>query len=152
MSHEAEVLLLPGLPLINLAGENPEPDLWTFDVETPSRTEDTSAPAMIDYVHPGDACDRYWRVPRLLLAILIDWFVELGLSTISEWESVFRDKSWRRFTQAEMPVQRELDSSTAPSKIVPVLPVPNNRSCSREEPRDKIVTIAYWSFVMMLFI
>ena len=51
---EAELLLLPGLPLINLAGKNPEPDLWTFEIETPS----ASAAAMqslvtIDYVHPG---------------------------------------------------------------------------------------------------
>merc|ERR1712187_490445 len=53
MPNEEEVLLLPGLPLVNRAGENPEPDLWTFDIETP----DASAAAMqslvtIDYVHP----------------------------------------------------------------------------------------------------
>ena len=35
MSDEEEVLLLPGLPLVNRPGENPEPDLWTFEVETP---------------------------------------------------------------------------------------------------------------------
>merc|ERR1719240_2346899 len=35
MSDEEEVLLLPGLPLVNRTGENPEKDLWTFDVETP---------------------------------------------------------------------------------------------------------------------
>ena len=56
MPDEAEVLLLPGLPLTNVDGENTEPGLWTFEVETPgaSVTGD-SAPVMIDYVHPG-AC------------------------------------------------------------------------------------------------
>ena len=54
---EAEVLLLPGLPLINLAGENPETDLWTFEIETPdasvTATTGDPSPVMIDYVHPG---------------------------------------------------------------------------------------------------
>ena len=54
---EEEVLLLPGLPLINRPGENPEPDLWTFEVETPrasvALTEADSPDVMIDYVHPG---------------------------------------------------------------------------------------------------
>ena len=57
MSDEAEVLLLPGLPLVNRTGENPEPDLWTFEVQTPdaSMSSDGGPPAvMIDYVHPGD--------------------------------------------------------------------------------------------------
>ena len=57
MKGEEEVLLLPGLPLVNLPGENPEEDLWTFDVETPVPSvfaaHDDSATAMIDYVHPG---------------------------------------------------------------------------------------------------
>ena len=65
MPGEAEVLLLPGLPLINQAGENPETDLWTFDVETPDLNSNPdpnasdaamkgdSPPVMIDYVHPG---------------------------------------------------------------------------------------------------
>ena len=50
-----QVLLLPGLPLSNRLGENPEPDLWTFEVETPDASVATggSPPAMIDYVHPG---------------------------------------------------------------------------------------------------
>ena len=63
MPDEAEVLLLPGLPLINLAGENPEPDLWTFEIETPSASvtamEGDTPAAMIDYVHPG-ACAWCW--------------------------------------------------------------------------------------------
>ena len=58
MSDEEEVLLLPGLPLVNLAGENPEEDLWTFEIETPrasaSANPDGAPPVMIDYVHPGD--------------------------------------------------------------------------------------------------
>ena len=58
MSDEAEVLLLPGLPLTNHPGENPEPELWTFEVETPhapvDATPDVSPPVMIDYVHPGE--------------------------------------------------------------------------------------------------
>ena len=57
MRNEEEVLLLPGLPLVNRPGENPEPDLWTFEVETPDASahtmEDKSSPVMIDYVHPG---------------------------------------------------------------------------------------------------
>ena len=40
MANEEEVLLLPGLPLVNRPGENPERDLWTFEVETP----DASSP------------------------------------------------------------------------------------------------------------
>ena len=56
---EEEVLLLPGLPLVNRAGENPAPGLWTFEVETPSASSSAlrndSPPTTIDYVHPG-AC------------------------------------------------------------------------------------------------
>ena len=52
--NEEEVLLLPGLPLVNRSGENPEPDLWTFEVETPFAVVNQNAPTvMIDYVHPG---------------------------------------------------------------------------------------------------
>ena len=56
MSDEAEVLLLPGLPLVNLPGENPEPDLWNFELETPraSSVATASPPATIDYLHPGN--------------------------------------------------------------------------------------------------
>ena len=57
MSDEAEVLLLPGLPLVNRPGENPEKDLWTFDIDTPSTSTiaeyGDKPPVMIDYVHPG---------------------------------------------------------------------------------------------------
>ena len=55
MKNEEEVLLLPGLPLGNRPGENPEPDLWTFEVETPRPSADPvdSPSVMIDYVHPG---------------------------------------------------------------------------------------------------
>ena len=57
MPGEEEVLLLPGLPLVNLPGKNPEPDLWTFEVETPGEevasTEADETPVRIDYVHPG---------------------------------------------------------------------------------------------------
>merc|ERR1711934_1234075 len=72
MSDEEEVLLLPGLPLVNRAGENPEPDFWTFEVETPSASScsalrNDSPATTIDYVHP-------------------------------DWNRVFHDKSWRRFS------------------------------------------------------
>ena len=58
MSHEEEVLLLPGLPMVNRVGENPERNLWSFDVETPvasvnDASSNDSRP-LIDYVHPGD--------------------------------------------------------------------------------------------------
>ena len=59
MSDEEEVLLLPGLPLVNRPGENPEPDLWTFEVETPVGGGD-SPPVMIDYVHPGAYVCWWW--------------------------------------------------------------------------------------------
>ena len=51
---EEEILLLPGLPLVNRPGENPEPGLWTFEIETPgAAVEHELPPVMIDYVHPG---------------------------------------------------------------------------------------------------
>ena len=79
MKGEEEVLLLPGLPLVNRAGENLEPGLWNFKVESPrassavmkqilprtsghadveQNTEQDSdlPPAMIDYIHPGSEC------------------------------------------------------------------------------------------------
>ena len=58
MSDEEEVLLLPGLPMVNRVGGNPEPDLWTFDVETPGSTVSDGSGQLprplIDYVHPGE--------------------------------------------------------------------------------------------------
>ena len=56
MSDEAEVLLLPGLPLVNRPGENLEPDFWSFELETPraSSVATTSPPVTIDFVHPGN--------------------------------------------------------------------------------------------------
>ena len=61
---ESEVLLLPGLPLVNRPGQNPESDLWTFEIETAGAFGEEESPrAMIDYVHPGTfAC--YWY-PRM---------------------------------------------------------------------------------------
>ena len=56
MPSEQEVLLLPGLPLVNRPGENPETDLWAFEVETPV----DSPSVMIDYVHPGNKCTWRW--------------------------------------------------------------------------------------------
>ena len=57
MTDEAEVLLLPCLPLVNQAGENPEKDLWTFEIGTPSTSaiadDEEPPPVLIDYVHPG---------------------------------------------------------------------------------------------------
>jgi len=69
MPHEEEVLLLPGLPLVNRPGKHPEPDLWTFEIETAGAFvsgEGESPPVMIDYVHP-------------------------------DWEAIFRDNTWRDF-------------------------------------------------------
>ena len=57
MPKEAEVLLLPGLPLMNRPGEKSESDMWTFEVATPdsSVSSDGGPPApMIDFVHPGN--------------------------------------------------------------------------------------------------
>merc|ERR1719174_1325843 len=81
MPGEEEVLLLPGLPLVNFPGENPEPDLWTFEVETPGESvatgEDGAPPVMIDYVHPG-------------------------------WNSAFHDKSWQRLSNTHIPLPGDL--------------------------------------------
>ena len=62
MANENNVLLLPGLPLVSRAGENPEPDLWTFEVETPDASVATgeSPTVMIDYVHPGTDAHRLY--------------------------------------------------------------------------------------------
>ncbi len=57
MPGEEEVLLLPGLPLVNRPGENPESGLWTFEIETPGASASSSGElptVMIDYVHPGE--------------------------------------------------------------------------------------------------
>ena len=55
---EAEVLLLPGLPLTCDPADNTETDLWTFNVKTPdvsdTSTESDPPPVRIDYVHPGE--------------------------------------------------------------------------------------------------
>jgi len=54
---EQEVLLLPGLPLMNQTGQNMEADLWSFEIKTPDASVDATdqgVPAVrIDYVHPG---------------------------------------------------------------------------------------------------
>jgi len=56
MKKEAEILLLPGLPLVNQAGENPEKDLWTFEIKNPPTSgiadDEEPPPVLIDYVHP----------------------------------------------------------------------------------------------------
>jgi len=58
---EQEVVLLPGLPLVNRVGKNPAEDLWIFEIETPrvdvARDAAGATVVMIDYVHPG-----VWRV------------------------------------------------------------------------------------------
>ena len=55
MANEKNILLLPGLPLVNRPGVNPEPDMWAFEVETPGSSVAAvdTPPVMIDYVHPG---------------------------------------------------------------------------------------------------
>merc|ERR1719247_302624 len=68
MAAEEEILLLPGLPLVNERGINPEPDMWAFQIETPHASAATgdSPSIMIDYIHP-------------------------------DWDTVFHDESWRHF-------------------------------------------------------
>ena len=57
MVNEEEVLLLPGLPLVNRPGETHDGDLWTFEVETPEASftdaSEETPRVMIDYAHPG---------------------------------------------------------------------------------------------------
>ena len=47
MKNEEEVLLLPGSPLGNHPGENPEPDMWTFEIETPRPSAATIEPPAV---------------------------------------------------------------------------------------------------------
>ena len=53
--------------MVNRVGENPEPDLWTFDVETPGSTVSDGSgrlpSPLIDYVHPGELV---WRLESKL--------------------------------------------------------------------------------------
>jgi len=69
---EQEVVLLPGLPLVNRVGKNPAEDLWIFEIETPrvdvARDAAGATVVMIDYVHPG-------------------------------WKAVFHDETWRKFPE-----------------------------------------------------
>ena len=117
---EEEVLLLPGLPLVNRAGENPAPGLWTFEVETPrafsSVLKNDSPSATIDYVHPG-ACACLLLIQKICFAcwVVIVWFAEIDLLTISDWDRVFHDKSWRRFSDTEIPVKLDLSVSADPT-------------------------------------
>ena len=54
MPDEAEVLLLPCLPLTCGPGDNPESDLWIFNVKSPAVSDESDPPLVrIDYVHPG---------------------------------------------------------------------------------------------------
>ena len=103
MPDEAEVLLLPGLPLVNCPGENPEKDLWTFEIETPGpsilQSNGDSPSVMIDYVHPG----AWVLVPRRnvqdLFELVIGFVADHTLS-FAEWNGVFGDVSWRCLPQA----------------------------------------------------
>ena len=64
MPDEQEVLLLSCLPLTNGPGDNPEADLWTFNVKSPEVSDSSDLPpVMIDYVHPG----KCMRMRALLL-------------------------------------------------------------------------------------
>ena len=55
MPDEEEVLLMPCLPLTNGPGDNPESDLWIFNVKSPGVSDESDPPpVMIDYVHPGE--------------------------------------------------------------------------------------------------
>ena len=97
MAHEEEVLLLPGLPLVNYPGENPEPDLWTFEVETPGVSASTvdSPSVMIDYVHPGTTA-------YVDMSIFVNEHIDhLILMVLTDWHLLFHDKSWRRFSETE---------------------------------------------------
>ena len=76
MRYEQVVLLLPGLPLVNRPGENPEADLWTFEVETPRPSVATgeSPSVTIDYVHPGTCACRFNVLCSMFIQILTRYF------------------------------------------------------------------------------
>ena len=114
MSDEEEVLLLPGLPLVNRPGENPEPDLWSFELETPractfcNSAMDNSPPVTIDYVHPGTWVCYYVRtfflsffLSLLLWEVLIDWNFTMDLSVLTEWSAIFQNDNWRQFPESD---------------------------------------------------
>ena len=112
MSDEAEVLLLPGLPLVNLPGENPEPDFWSFELETPraSSVATTSPPVTIDYVHPGNMGLLF--VSTSMYALPPEWslligFLTMDLSVPTEWSAIFRDDDWRQFTETKTRAQSD---------------------------------------------
>ena len=121
MVNEEEVLLLPGLPLMNHPGETDDNELWTFKVATatPHRSLGDTSPnaprVMIDYVHPG-ACTYYCHymsqqpcLARLCClvttaAMLLipgcykyDFFRHLLLLlSLTEWDLKFGNVSWKR--------------------------------------------------------
>ena len=107
MKGEEEVLLLPGLPLMNLPGENIEDGMWSFNVETArgslTSADNNSAPAMIDYVHPGASCVRMLLIATALLDVIASQYTSFATQkqcwsrVHSDWNSTFRDESWRRF-------------------------------------------------------
>ena len=70
MPDEEEILLLPGLPLVNRPGKNPETDFWTFEIETPfasvATMENHSPLVTIDYVHPGTYARNMWSLHYFL--------------------------------------------------------------------------------------
>ena len=121
MPDEEEVLLLPGLPLVNRPGENPEPGLWTFEVETPGESAATvdSTPVMIDYIHPGTYIIYKYIICVNTMSLFdkklaIDHLV---LIVFAGWNSLLHDKSWRRFLDTE---KHDVVKSVLPSyKVVP---------------------------------
>ena len=109
-------MLLPGLPLVNRPGENPEPNLWTFDIEIPHLSSGVTV--AIDYVHPGNGdcdscCFQEHVTPCFLFVLTTDEFIHLCIPLTSEWRKAFRDKSWRRFSDTEILVDPHLYTSSA---------------------------------------
>ena len=96
MPGEEEVLLLPGLPLVNYPGETPEPGLWSFKIETPDASVPDFNAVTIDYVHPGQCtccwCQQIWLThlhythipPRSSLLVVQTTYSPL-LLTIDSW-------------------------------------------------------------------
>ena len=99
MTNEKNVLLLPGLPLVSRPGENPEPDLWTFEVETPDASVATgdSPTVMIDYVHPG-TCACVLCVSMACVHVRV--YVSTPYSTLSDLYSCLQNGI--RFSKMEV--------------------------------------------------
>ena len=91
MPDEEEVMLLPCMPLTNGPGDNPESDLWTFNVKTPDVSDSSDPPpVMIDYVHPGEYLSDNMNM-FLFESILRKMMMSICKRLLTDWETVVNE-------------------------------------------------------------